>query len=124
MDPQTNPIIPGNTQTPPPMPANKETPRIEPETISLPPSESKSSGPIIGIIVVILLLVGGALYVWKTKLADQFIPTPLPTTDAATSAFETVGTSTEPSDIETDLINTDLDDLDLDLGALLIESTR
>jgi hypothetical protein len=122
MDPQTNPIIPGNTPTPSTLP-NQEIPRTEPETVSLPPSEPKSSGPIIGIIVVILLLVGGAFYVWQTKLSNQ-TPPPLPETDQATAALETVGTSTEPNDIEADLINTDLEGLDLDLGALLIETTQ
>lgn len=125
MDPQTNPIVPGNITNPAPAtPPNEPSLRIEPETVSLPPNDSKSSGPIFGIIIVILLLIGGAIYVWQTKLANQIQPAPLPVSDQATTEFENVGTSTEPSDIEADLINTDLDNLNLDLGALLIESTQ
>lgn len=123
MDPQVNPAQTTENSTPAFIPSEPVTPTEQ----TFPPhqNETKSSGPIVGIIVVVLLLVGGALYVWKMK---QVEPLPVDTTplvsDQVTKDLETIGTSTNPDDIENDLMNTNFDSLDLDLDALLIESVN
>ena len=64
-------------------------------------NESRSSGPVIGIVIVILLLVAGALYAWKMRetVTESALP-PIPEVDVVTEELETVGTSTESADIE------------------------
>lgn len=80
----------------------------------------KSTGPVVGIIIVITLLVIGALYVWQTKLPKEPADETL-TPDAATQALEQQSTSTEPDAIEQDLLNTDLE-LNAGMESLLIEA--
>jgi uncharacterized protein HemX len=81
--------------------------------------QEKSAGGLAGIIIVIVLLVAGALYVWQTKSQPEM---PVDTVDTVTSSLQTQGTSTEPDAIESDLMNTNIDSIDADMGALLIDS--
>ena len=49
------------------------------------PSGDKSFGPIIGIIIIIIMLVIGALYFWGNALNKQTQKNIAPTTEATTS---------------------------------------
>ncbi|PJE74503.1 MAG: hypothetical protein COV01_00500 [Candidatus Taylorbacteria bacterium CG10_big_fil_rev_8_21_14_0_10_41_48] len=69
-------------------------------------AENKSIGPVIGIIVIIIVLIVGAFYIWGGK-TDTQEAAPLTPTD-------------EVSDIQADLdssgdINLDLSDIDLNI---------
>ena len=68
------------------------------------PSEKKSFGPMIGIIIVIVALVVGAAYLWGQRASEDVV-----SEDDYLAAD--MDSSDEISDIEADLI----DDLDLDL---------
>ena len=68
-------------QTPPaPQPAaNLSTPELPhgPEKLLEPPHKNSSWGAVIGIVIILLVLIVGALYFWGAKLAEEeggFIP--------------------------------------------------
>jgi hypothetical protein len=72
-------------------------------------TEKNSFGPFIGIVVIIVVLIIGAFYIWGGKLSDNGAsePAPLTATD-------------EVSDIQADLgggsdLNIDLSDIEADL---------
>jgi len=63
-------------------------------TINQPaPSEKKSFGPLVGIIVIIIALALGALYVWGGKLSSTD-EAPATDTTASTTTSADTGTST------------------------------
>ena len=86
------------------------------------PPEKKSVGSVIGIIVIVLVLAGGAYYFLKMLPASTTIPLTTAETqiDEATSALSTQGTSTEISDIQKDLDATNLTGLDAGLSDVSI----
>jgi hypothetical protein len=85
---------------------------MEPQQTQVPPqapietTPKKSIGPIVGIIVIILLLVLGALYVWGGKLSKNEAPK---ATIENTGASAELSNSDEVDALESDLANTDLD---------------
>ncbi|HEY4495758.1 MAG TPA: hypothetical protein VJC04_00135 [Candidatus Paceibacterota bacterium] len=81
-------------------------------------SENKPAGPIIGVVIIILILVVGALYFWGAKLNKEANQTPeniLSAEDQTLNQLQTQSTSTEVTDINADLNATVLDGLDADL---------
>jgi len=70
---------------------------------SLGSEKSSRVGPVIGIVIVVIVLVLGALYFWGQKLSNG-------TGDAMTDALNEQGSSDE------------LDAIEADLGATVIES--
>jgi len=69
-------------------------------------ASKKSIGPIVGIIVIIILLVLGALYVWGGKLSKAE-PAAAPAA-ALESAPAELSNSDDVGALESDLMNTDL----------------
>lgn len=113
--------------TPPPaqQPSSPIPPQPEVE-VHMNETKQSSLGPVIGIVIVIILLIAGALYAWKS-MPQNTIPAETIATeqvDPQTERLMEVTNSTDPNDIETDLINTDIENLDADLGALLIEAAQ
>jgi hypothetical protein len=89
----------------------------------------KSMGPWIGIVIVALVLIAGALYALmdskRSKVKEQGSAMTLPVyeaagggagADATISALTAQGTSSDLSDIQQDLEATDLSSLDAGLG--------
>lgn len=97
-------------------------------------SQNKPSalGPILAVLIVVLILLLGALYLWSTMLAEPPIDTgaitrptaeennePESTTaEANVQAIETVSTSDEITALEADIESTDLDEIDAELNAI------
>ena len=83
----------------------------------MPEHESKV-GPIVGIIIVIIVLVIGALYFWGERLnkteSDSSQSISAEVGDPAVGALEKQSTSDELSSIEQDLNATAIDGLDAD----------
>lgn len=83
--------------------------------------QTKSTGAIIGSIIIIVVLIIGGLYLWGKQIVEketQSTMTPeqiLSETDAVTDSLKNQGTSNKISDIETDLNSTDLNNLDKEL---------
>jgi hypothetical protein len=84
----------------------------------------KSTGPIIGIAIIIVIIIFGGLYYWGAQLTgkDGSEETEKPTAeeiesaeDTAVSELETQSNSDEISAIEEDLNATDLEGLDAEL---------
>lgn len=119
---QTTPggITPQSTQPSSPEPSQ--------QNIEVHVNETKQSslGPVIGIVIIIILLIAGALYAWKSMPQNTIPSNTLATeqTDSQTTQLMEVTTSTNPVDIETDLNNTDIENLDADIETLLIETTQ
>lgn len=83
------------------------------------PAEKKSTGPVISIIVIVLVVAFGGYYFLKQVplSTDSGTLTPAETqADASISALSTQGTSTELADIQKDLDATDLSGLDAGLS--------
>ena len=81
-------------------------------------SENKPAGPVIGVVIIILILIVGALYFWGAQLNKEANQTPddiLNAEDQTLNQLQTQSTSTEISDINADLNATDLNNLDADL---------
>ena len=88
-----------------------------------PASEEKgSTGPVISIVVIVLVLAFGAFYFLKqVPLADNSTLTPAEIqADQAISTLSTQGTSIDLTDIEKDLNATDLSGLDAGLADIVI----
>lgn len=91
-----------------------------PNTLQDNAPDKKSSGPLIGIIIIIVVLLVGGLYFWMTKIAT--IPEETGTdTEAVVEQLSTQSASDEISAIEADLDATDLENLDAELDSLLNE---
>lgn len=88
------------------------------------PTEEKSTGAIIGAIIVVVLLVIGGLYFLGQKMAgEKVLPTPeeiAAEPDTTTEALQTQGTSDEIDAIEADL-GADLGDLDAEMANIEAE---
>lgn len=78
----------------------------------------KSVGPIIGIVIIIIILIIGALYFWGQRITgDKMMPASENTSqaieqDQMTSSLQNVGTSDEIDSIVNDLNATNLDSID------------
>ena len=44
---------------------------VDPRDHLLPPAQKSSVGPIVGIVIIVVLLIVGALYFWGAHLDDQ-----------------------------------------------------
>ncbi len=114
--------------TPPPIQQPSSSVPPQPTTeVHINETKQSSLGPVIGIVIVIILLIAGALYAWKS-MPQNTIPSEIiatqQQTDPQTEKLMEVTTSTDPKDIEADLMNTNIENLDVDLGALLIEAVQ
>lgn len=105
----------------------QEIPQEEiPSTLQSDAPEKSTSGPLIGIAIIIIVLIAGGIYFWSTAV-DRGGEAELPTiqseeaVDEIVSQLNTQGTSDEIADIEADLDTTELDNLDSELDALLNE---
>ena len=77
----------------------------------LQPTEKKSVGPIIGIVIIVIVLIAGALYFWGASLnRGNSLP---PITEPAP-----LSDSDSVDDISADLSATAINGLDEDLGAI------
>lgn len=74
-------------------------------------------GPIIASIIIILIIVVGAFYLFSTIKEQTSNNKNIPSTEQ----IETQSDSDEISDIEADLNSTDLENLDLELSAIVSE---
>ena len=108
MEPETNTSLPDNN-----MPIMNPSP--------MPGQESKSVGPLIGVIVIIAVIVLGGLYFWGQRLDEQKQSEAALQNDAATQELETQNTSDEVADIEADLNATNLEGLDTEMNQLETE---
>ena len=72
----------------------------------------KSVGPLVGIIIIVIVLVIGALYFWGTKINNEAAPeTPM----------APLSESDELNDIGADLSATVINSIDQDIGAIEAE---
>jgi len=98
-----------------------------PNTLQSEAPEKSTSGPLIGVAIIIIVLIAGGIYFWSTAVNQDEDGDQLPTiqsgeeTDAIVSRLESQGTSDEIADIEADLNTTELDNLDSELDDLLNE---
>ena len=92
-----------------------------PEQTPLPQGNNgeKSVGPIVGIVIIVIILIIGALYVWgqkitenKKMLNDETTVTPSSETDSLTANFQTQSSSDEVDSIQGDLNATSFDSID------------
>jgi hypothetical protein len=67
------------------MPPQNTTP-IDPKDHLLPPAQKSSAGPVVGIIIILVLLIAGALYFWNTGLNTPDAPLPLIPGDPSASS--------------------------------------
>ena len=109
--------------TPPPV---IPTPKADPAPqVSTPMAgttiteESKSAGPMVGSIIIIVIIIIGGLYFWGKYLTNQDLDLQGPTAeeisaevDEGLTALEEQSSSDEIADIEADLDATDLEGLD------------
>lgn len=89
--------------------------------MSTPPKNG--SGPLVGIIIIVLVLAVGALYIWMKNQSVNTDGEPYGMTDqnesfadAITDALKNVGTSDTASAIEADLSATQTGNIDADLS--------
>ncbi len=130
MDPEnTNNPIGGDTpqNTPPqsvPTPAPADpTPQMSGAMSGEPTvNDSKSTGPIIGSIIIVVIIILGGLYFWGQQLTNKDLELTGPDANEIAAQEDSVlndlsaqGTSDELADIENDLDTTDLDGLDDEL---------
>ena len=92
------------------------------------PEESKSSGALIGTVVVILVLVLGGYYFWSTMIKPKILinqteqsvtnNSPLSQSDPALDKLQAQSPSDETASIASDLAATDIPSIDKGLQAL------
>jgi len=102
----------------------QETPQEEiPSTLQNNEPEKSTSGPLIGVAIIIIVLIAGGIYFWSTTVDRDELPTSqsVTETDAVVNRLNSQGTSDEIVDIEADLNTTELDSLDSDISDLLNE---
>jgi len=104
------------------MPENEQTQNPLPEEGQ---QEEKSTGPLVGIIIVVVVLVFGGLYFWGKQVSEnsqielEELPSASEITNTPDETLETLGTqgtSDEVGAIESDLNSTNLDNLDTEFG--------
>ncbi|MEK7652547.1 MAG: hypothetical protein AAB334_01200 [Patescibacteria group bacterium] len=99
----------------------RETPVVDEHVPEIEAPQTKSTGAIIGSIIIILVLIIGGLYFWGKQIVEketQASITPeqiLSETDTALDSLKTQGSSNKVSDIEMDLNATGLNNLDKEL---------
>lgn len=106
----------------------QETPQEEmPNTLQNDMPEKSTSGPLIGVAIIIIMLVAGGIYFWSTTIDrveeenKSSAPESMTDVDTIVNQLSTQGTSDEIADIEADLNTTELDNLDSELDSLLNE---
>ncbi|MCK9351951.1 MAG: hypothetical protein WCT49_01495 [Candidatus Paceibacterota bacterium] len=114
-----------------------ENENIEPTTAeNMPPMQTppqvapRSSGALIGTIIVVIILVLGGLYIWNSNIQPKIEQKLTPPTEeqqaaqetaAANASIEQLGAqspSDETASIESDLNVTNLDNIDADIQAI------
>lgn len=104
---------------------SQTTEQETPNTLKEMASRGKSSGPLVGVAIIVIVLIVGGFYFWKTKINVPAPTDQLPTiqsggeADAVVNQLQTQGTSDEINAIEKDLNATDLNTIDSDLGSVL-----
>lgn len=99
----------------------RETPTATGPLPEIEAPQTKSTGAIIGSIIIIVVLIIGGLYLWGKQIIQtetQTSLTPeqiLSETDPALDSLKAQGTSTKITNIEADLNTTDLNNLDKEL---------
>lgn len=86
---------------------SEETPMDNKEA---PTKKDGSSGPLVGIIIIVIILILGGLYFWGQKASEATI-----------EALETQSLSDEVGDIEADLDASGLGNLDREIGDIEAE---
>lgn len=106
----------------------QKTPQTEvPNTLQDEVTEPSSSGSLIGVVIIVIVLVAGGIYFWSSTINQDSEENVLPTiqsggdTDAIVNQLNEQGSSDEVADIEADLNTTDLESLDSELDDLLNE---
>ncbi len=82
------------------------------------PENREGSGPIIGTIIILLVIVLGGLYFWSTRTRDGQAASPetSTTSDASLEAVGTQSSSDDAASIEADLNATNIDSVDSGLS--------
>ncbi len=96
---------------------------------STPPTEGskEGKGPVVGIIIIIIILVIGAVYVFTNQLNAPVVDDEMTAEeienlpDEATDELLQYSNSDELTDIERELMETDLDNLEADLDEIEAE---
>lgn len=65
--------------------------------------EQKSNGALIGLIVIVIILIIGGIYLWKTSLKENAVPAPV---------NSTVGSADNSANLEASVNDINLDNLD------------
>ncbi|MEK9160947.1 MAG: hypothetical protein AAB440_02850 [Patescibacteria group bacterium] len=78
------------------------------------PAAKPANGPVVALLIILLLIVAGAAYVWMNQVQ-------VPTTEEGAASLETQGESTEPADIEADLNAESPDEFSEDFDAAFTE---
>lgn len=68
------------------------------------------SGPVIGIVVILVLVILGGLYFWSQRAKRE-----IPTSDQTVESIQTQGQTDTTTSIEEDLNQTDIENLDASL---------
>lgn len=96
-----------------------------PQPLSATQNQSESKlGPIVGIVIVVIVLIIGALYFWGAKLNNDNTTNGNTQPDQAVSQLQTQGAADTISAIETDLSATNLKGLDTGLQNELNSPTQ
>ena len=74
-----------------------------------------SAGPVIGIIVILVIIILGALYFWNQRSGDIDIDENM--TSEVIDSINTQSEDDSTSSIETDLNNTNIENLDAEINA-------
>lgn len=85
-----------------------------------PITPEKKTGPTIGLVIVVIIIISGGLYFWNKQTKTSDINETVLTEQEA-MMIKKQGTSDEVNDIETDLGATNLDNLDEELNSIDVE---
>ncbi len=84
--------------------------------------EQKSNGGLVGVIIVVIILIAGAWYMWRSREKAVVPPTDeIATEETSIANLNTQGSSDEIGDIEADLNATSLDALNTTVTADTVE---
>lgn len=88
----------------------------EQNNVNMGDAQSKgSTGPVIGIIVILVIIILGGLYFWNQHSGDIDIDENM--TSEVIDSINTQSEEDSTSSIETDLNNTDIENLDAEINA-------
>lgn len=96
------------------MDTNQPQNNPSPSLINPMAPEKKSTGPTIGLIIVVLVIILGGLYFWSKQTKENSDTNMMAEQEAM--MIKEQGSSDEVGDIEADLNATNLDNLDAELG--------